>query len=144
MLPQTVVLLLSPALASAKLWGWPDDFSIDERQGQSHYPPSEASPNFGYMCEGFGDWCNWDKCRQMQAFQISGNRLGGNYMFLQMENAAWVDLWKVGDSETYNMYEQSGDGTVHGQCEIAENFVGCKEGWNYTVWVYVRLHCWQW
>lgn len=135
MLPAAALLCLAPLLANAKLWGWPDDFAIVE---WSH-KVGENKWDRGYqISEGWGNWCS--NSEQLQVYvpvKVAG--LGK----VRKENAAWMDLIRVDQTDTYDIYEDSGhDSTVHGQCQYA----GRREdkcGGNGDERYYAELHCWQ-
>lgn len=144
MLLLPLALSLVPAAATAKLWGWPDSFSVSA----DVFGDNISDPNWMRVCSGWGNWCH-DDCQSIQHFD---HRLavGGSYLHpevwtwaqIQKENSAWVDFWRQGNSDTFNMYESNKDGTVHGQCQIVhfheepQHCLGRK--------VMVLLNCWQW
>lgn len=148
MLVSNVILLLTPTLAAAKLWGWPDDFSIHVHSGKQNWPMKASSLNTAdsfWMCPGFGDWCEKLEslqCQQLQHYKSNQGWDWGSFIYLQKDGAAWLNLWKDGDH--YNVYEQDGDGQIHGQCKAEGNHFACDGGVNFTWWVTLRLHCWQW
>lgn len=42
------------------------------------------------------------------------------------------------------MYEQNGDGTIHGQCELQSlKAINCENTFFTSDWIIVYLHCWQ-
>lgn len=108
----SVPLLAAPA--TAKLWGWPDDFAFSTDQGTVAWARGSYTPGLGYVCPGWGTWCDMDKCDELQTWK-KGNHGPGDYVYLQKENAAWMDLWRIDGTDTFNMLEKGGDGTVQGQ-----------------------------
>lgn len=64
-----------------------------------------------------------------------------------MNGATWTDLWREGDSSKFNMYEQGGDGSIVGHCEVAVTVIhggNCDNQWWTTRSGTVDLHCWNW
>lgn len=138
-------LLILPLSASAKLWGWPDEFSVHKMELKQNWPPGSHGEAF-YMCPGWDNWCKGVEggCEEMQHFKPSG-RLASGSIYMQKANAAWMDLWRVGDTTTYDMYEQNGDGAVHGQCQLTNRAPhDCDNTFFTSSIVQVYLHCWQW
>lgn len=140
MLLSSAVLLFAPAAATAKLWGWPDSFTVS------------AKVNSGGMnmqiCSGWGNWCG--QCDNVNHIDDGHNQVA-SYLFpknwhwlnLRKDNSAWVDFWRQGDSDTFNMYESNQDGSVHGQCQIvdfSQETQSCSGVWDTRV----LLNCWQW
>lgn len=149
MLCNTLLLLALPSLTQANLWGCPeDDFSIHEQELQQNWPPGTHGSE-SVMCPGWGKWCkgkegNDPSCEILNKFDYSGHMPVGNF-YIEKPNSAQIDLWRVDGTETYNMFERSGDGTIHGQCQLHKSF---REMCQYTgftsLWIRPMLHCWQW
>lgn len=144
MLSKLSILLVTPFLADAKLWGWPDEFTISS-YGRLYAYPKWGGSNAYYMCNGIGNYCNLDQCEKMQHFDWSG-RFPTKHVYLQKGTAAWMDLWRVdGTQTTYNMYEQSGDGTIHGQCQtLQRKDITCEYNGFTSDKAMPYLHCQQW
>lgn len=139
MLSSSLALFLVPAVATAKLWGWPDSFTVTANL---------SNDNSGIrVCPGWGTWCGY--CANVQDFQLSP---GGpmafmyvgdwNWAHIKKENSAWVDFWRQGKSDTFNMYESNQDGTVHGQCQVVDFYRDAQKCGDRNA--YVQLNCWQW
>lgn len=140
MLSSSLALFLVPAVATAKLWGWPDSFTVT-----ANLPTNEDNPM--RVCPGWGTWCG--DCAHVQDFQLSPGGLmgflnvkGWDWAHIKKENSAWVDFWRQGKSDTFNMYESNQDGTVHGQCQIVDFNRDEQRCGDRTA--LVLLHCWQW
>lgn len=141
MLLLPLVLSLIPASSTAKLWGWPDSFTVTFRAET----PQDANL---FVCPGWGSWCG--DCVQVQDFKITS--AGGQvpimmpetwtWAHLQKDGSAWVDFWRQGKSDTFNMYETNKDGTVHGQCQLVDFHRDTQNCGDHHVMVF--LNCWQW
>lgn len=144
MLLSSAVLLLAPAAATAKLWGWPDSFTVSAEtvsEGMKIY-------NNMQICSGWGNWCG--QCDNANHIDDGDNGYGSyflperwHWINLRKDNSAWVDFWRQGDSDTFNMYESNQDGTVHGQCQIVD-FHGDSQTCSKSRSTRVLLNCWQW
>lgn len=143
MLSSTFLLLLAPAAATAKLWGWPDSFTVSIEESENAWAEYDTR-----VCSGWGNWCG--NCDWVQDFQESVHAFGlyktptlWQWAHIKKENSAWIDFWRQGDSNSFNMYETNQDGTVHGQCQIVDFFTSeqdCGGGRKPLV----LLNCWQW
>lgn len=119
-----ILVLLSPAITTAKLQGWPDEFTILEPMKADGNPKiaDVFGPIFGpnnngqAVCEG-PDACGsvyGGKCTSTRVFKFGE---GGRYLSLQRDNSDPMDLWQPeGQGLAYDMYLKNGDGTIHGQC----------------------------
>lgn len=142
----TLALLATGLAANAKLSGWPDDFAIVQFKIYDWRQP------FGWMtsrkmCEGWGTWCDESKCHNLESIDISPRSIESivntNWQWVnaRKSNAALMDLWR-GDGETFNMFEQNGNGQQQGQCQLhhTPDFRFCKDG----VKQRPQLNGWQW
>lgn len=141
MLLNSALVVLASTAASAKLWGWPDTFTISY---------DDYNRNKMRACDGWGNWCDDGACKPMQHFDCAPNsehalhRLPQYWSWgtFRKEGSAWLDVWRQGDSHTFNMYESNQNGTVHGQCQAVDFALDIHEcGHKKTN---VILNCWQW
>lgn len=153
MLSTTTLLFLVPTLASAKLWGWPDEFTIHRSWGkQSNNPISRTM-----ACQSWYNFCNENSavCTDLQLYNGNGGQpRDSSYVEVRMENAAWMDLWRAGNTGKYDIFEHNGDGSIAGYCTLENKYIRpancnteqgycCNEDW----WIWhsgqVDFHCWQ-
>lgn len=149
MVSVSTLLLLTGGLAahtSAKLWGWPDDYAV-VRQSKWH---KGIWLSKAQVCEPWGNWCDQSRCQDLEQLQVAPGGLESimpeNWSWANMRKggSAWVDAWR-GDGDTFTLYEQNGDGSAQGQCQVADEF----KHWTETecgggVRVVPYMHCWQW
>lgn len=137
-IPFTFILLAVPI--HARLWGWPDDFSVS-----FHYRGrvTETIPQYGVqVCSGWGNWCDPTQCQWAQQLRTNGNNPKDiwrwRWMQVRKQDAAWIDLWRS-SGDTFNLFE-TGRAEQQGQCQLAgEQRVNCGDDH------YIALvHCWQW
>lgn len=126
-----LVLLTGGLVAQAKLSGWPDDFALSLDSSRYNNPRWLIS-------DGWGNRCDKSKSVELDHFSLDLITHPGGWDWVNMRKpySAWVDVWRA-EGDTFNMYEQNGDGTIQGQCQVAE---GDRCPWNGGP----MLHCWQW
>lgn len=140
----TLILLTTGIVANAKLWGWPDDFALvyrhDLDNGKTHFK----------ICEGWGNFCDDSRCQDLDTMEVSPGGMGSivptswKYVNMRKGGSAWLDAWRA-EGDTFNMFEQNGDGSVHGQCQIAaDDLKKGEQPCNDWVTFAPYLHCWQW
>lgn len=142
MLPRVSLFLLVASLADATLWGWPGEFTISSYGRLIAYPPGDYGETY-YTCNGWHNWCDLSQCEEMEHFKWSG-RFPTGYVYAQKPNAAWMDLWRLEGTNTYNIFEKNGDGTVHGQCQVdSMQPETCEYNGFTSDKAMPYLHCWQ-
>lgn len=126
MLAQTAILfLVGPAIATAKLQGWPDEFTILEpMKGDGNSGIDDVFGGiFGSNHKGQAVCEGPDACTSVSSGKCTGTRVfkfgeAGKFLSLQRDGSDPMDLWQTeGQGLAYDMYLKNGDGTVHGQCQ---------------------------
>lgn len=142
LLSYVLLLLLAPLSVTAKLWGWPDSFTL-HTVGSNEWG-KWGIPTNPTICPGWDNWCS----NQCVGVQRLDHRDWGPYpttwqwAHIRKEGSAWVDFWRQGDSNTFNMYESNKDGRIQGQCQIVDfykSWIPCGDRQ-----LQIFLHCWQW
>lgn len=129
-------MLLTPWLflasgASAKLWGWGNEFTIVARM-RFKDPFQIWKPD---VCEGWGNWCDKSKCTGLEKFDIDLGKVDKgkerwwedgvthvhfDWARIQRKEGAWIDLWRRNDGR-FDMYENEKGDHPHGFCEPVSN-----------------------
>lgn len=136
-----MTLLASALTAQAKLSGWPHDFAVVE-------VANLGTDSFSaVICKGWGTWCDKSQCTPLESFDHTPRDASWawastwKWYNLRKPQSAWVDIWHI-NGDTFNMYEQNGDGSVQGQCQVAQEYTHSERCG--VLDMRPLLHCWQW
>lgn len=110
-----------------KMWGWESEWAIVARNHLSD--PRKMRVD---VCNGWGNFCQADKCHETQKFDISGKEIKPNrkwawwqdgviwvqydWAHIRRPDAAWIDLWRRVDGR-FDVFQNQMPAIPYGFCE---------------------------